>query len=187
MLAAPVAESYTGPPTKNRQTMISRSLPARRTVLLLAALVLAAPVLGVRPASAQTMANCDESDPGQVRLKVEVRGMRNANGNVTMTIYPDNAEHFLDSDWKVARQIMPVSLPATRACFALPAPGYYAVAMFHDENNNRHFDTTMLGLPAEGWGFSRDPKLYIGPPKLDQVRIAVHPGDNIVLVRMKYW
>ncbi len=161
--------------------MISRSHGVRAAILLTGLL------LAGGGASAQALDNCNESDPAQVRLKVEVRGMRNTNGNVTITIYPDDAEHFLDGKWKVARQILPVTLPLIRACFVLPKAGYYAVAMQHDENNNQHFDTTALGIPAEGWGFSRDPKLYIVPPKLGQVRIPVQVGDNLVKVQMKYW
>jgi uncharacterized protein (DUF2141 family) len=138
------------------------------------------------PTRADTPA-CDAADPNQVRLQVSVSGMRSTDGNVTVTIYPDDAAHFLDGAYKVARQAMPVSLPVTRFCFALPAPGYYAVALFHDENNNGHFDTTLLGIPAEGFGFSNNPTLYVGPPDLSKVRIALHAGDNPVSVQMKYY
>lgn len=161
--------------------MISRSSNVR-AVIALTGLLLAG-----EGAAAQALDTCSDSDPGQVRLKVEVRGMRDTKGNITITIYPDDAAHFLDGKWKVARQTLQVSLPVTRACFALPAPGNYAVAMQHDENGNGRFDTTTFGIPAEGWGFSRDPKLYFGPPKLDQVRIPLHAGDNPVAVQMKYW
>lgn len=138
-------------------------------------------------AKAQTMASCNPADPAQVRLEVSVTGMRNAKGNVTITIYPDDAKHFLDGKFKVARQILPVTLPVTKACFALPAPGYYAVTMFHDENDNHHYDTSLLGIPEEGYGFSRNPTLYVGPPSLDKVRIPLHAGDNPVAVQMRYY
>jgi len=151
------------------------------------AIVLTGLLLAGCGAAAQTLDTCNDADPAQVRLKVEVRGMRNTKGNITITIYPDDSAHFLDGKFKVARQTLQVSLPVTRACFALSAAGNYAVAMQHDENGNGRFDTTTFGIPAEGWGFSRDPKLYFGPPKLDQVRIPLHGGDNVVPVQMKYW
>jgi hypothetical protein len=50
-----------------------------------------------------------------------------------------------------------------------------------------HFDTTLLGLPAEGLGFSNNPTLYLGPPDLSQVRFEAHPGDNPISVQMKYY
>jgi uncharacterized protein (DUF2141 family) len=139
------------------------------------------------PARADDAPACDPANPSQVRLLVSVSGMRNADGLVTVTIYPDDAAHFLDGAYKLARQSAPVALPVTRFCFALPAPGYYAVALFHDENSNGHFDTTLLGIPAEGFGFSNNPTLYVGPPELAQARVALHAGDNPVSVQMKYY
>ncbi|TWB41131.1 DUF2141 domain-containing protein [Nitrospirillum pindoramense] len=130
---------------------------------------------------------CDAGDSGQVRLRISVTGMRSAQGNVTITVYPDDAAHFLDGAYKVARQILPVTLPMTEACIVVPQAGHYAVALFHDENDNGHFDTTMLGIPAEGYGFSNNPTLYLGPPDLSKVRIPAQAGDNPVSVLMKYY
>jgi uncharacterized protein (DUF2141 family) len=129
---------------------------------------------------------CNPGDTAQVRLQVSVDGMRSTAGNITITIYPDDAAHFLDGKYKLARQSVPVTLPVTHACFAMAAPGFYAVALFHDENANGHFDTSMLGLPEEGYGFSNNPTLYVGPPSLAQARFAAHAGDNPVAVRLKY-
>jgi uncharacterized protein (DUF2141 family) len=136
------------------------------------------------PALADT---CNPADATQVRLQVDVSGMRSTDGNVTITIYPDDAAHFLDGAYKLARQQLPVTLPVTHACFAFATPGFYAVALFHDANDNGHFDTNFAGIPTEGFGFSNNPTLYLGPPGLDKVRFAAHVGDNPVQVQMKYY
>ena len=132
-------------------------------------------------------ATCDTIAPGQATLHVKVSGMRSGKGNVTITIYPDDAAHFLDGKFKVARQKVPVTLPVTTACFALPVPGTYAVALFHDENDDGHLNTGALGIPTEGAGFSNNPTLYFGPPDLSRVRFPLHAGDNGVDVRLKYY
>ena len=161
---------------------------ARRTGWMAA---LTAPIiLSLSPAPALAQAEappaCDAADPNQVRLQISVSGMRSTDGNIAITIYPDDSAHFLDGAYKLARQAAAVTLPVSHACFAFAAPGFYAVALFHDENSNGHFDTTMLGLPAEGYGFSNNPTLYLGPPSLNQVRFAAHPGDNPIDVKLKY-
>lgn len=159
-------------------------------VAALSACALAGAVFSV-PAPAASTAEvspaCDASNPDQVRLRVDVSGMRSTKGNITITLYPDDAKHFLDGAYKVARQELPVIQPVTRACFVLPKAGNYAVALFHDVNDNHHFDTTWLGLPDEGYGFSRNPTLRFGPPRLKDVRIPVHVGDNQVLVSIKHY
>jgi uncharacterized protein (DUF2141 family) len=149
--------------------------------------LLALALLGAGPVLAEQAVPCDAADPHQVRLQVSVSGMRSTKGNVTVTIYPDDKTHFLDGAFKLARQIVPVTLPVTQLCFAFTTPGYYAVALFHDENANGHFDTTMLGVPDEGFGFSNNPTLILGPPDLAKVRMAMHEGDNQIDIKMKYY
>ena len=171
-----------------RRTIPSGAATARNVLrrTTLAALALSFSLLW-RPAQADTSPVCDADNPNQVRLQISVSGMRSTNGNVTVTIYPDEPSHFLDGAYKLARQAVPVTLPVTQLCFAFAQPGFYAVALFHDENGNGHFDTTLLGLPAEGFGFSNNPALYLGPPNLSQVRIATHLGENPILIQIKYY
>jgi uncharacterized protein (DUF2141 family) len=142
-------------------------------------------VLHLTGASAATA--CDAANPTQVRLQVSVSGMRTTKGKVVITIYPDAQVGFLKGKYKLSEQRLPVVLPVTRACFVVPAPGYYAVALFGDENDNDHFDLTALGVPAEGYGFSNNPRLYFGPPKIGRVRFLAHAGDNEISVAMRYY
>jgi uncharacterized protein (DUF2141 family) len=45
---------------------------------------------------------------------------------------------------------------------------------------------TMLKIPKEGFGFSRNPAIRMGPPKLEQVKFIIAPGHNEQLLRLKY-
>ncbi len=143
---------------------------------------------GFAPASRAEPAHaCKAGDPAPVRLDISVSGARSTKGNITIAIYPNDAKHFLDGKYKLARQALPVTLPVTHACFAFAEPGYYAVALFHDHDNSGKFKTTMLGLPAEGYGFSNNPKLVFGPPGIKRVRFKAHPGVNRVVVQMQHY
>ena len=64
------------------------------------------------------------------------------------------------------------------------APGRYALLVIHDENRNGKLDT-MLGLPREGFGFSRNPALRMGPPHYGDVNFAV-AGHSHQAVKLKY-
>ena len=55
------------------------------------------------------------------------------------------------------------------------APGDYSLLVIHDENRNGKLDK-MLGMPREGFGFSRNPAIRMGPPRYGDVRFAVPPG-----------
>ena len=67
---------------------------------------------------------------------------------------------------------------------ALPV-GSYAIAVIHDENDNARLDT-VLGIPREGFGFSRNPAIGFGPPRFTAARFAIDDGHNEQDVRMRY-
>ncbi len=146
-------------------------------------------VLGMdfHAASAKAVVACDPANAAQVRLQISVSGMRTTRGQIVIVIYPDIAKVFLKDRFKLEEQRLAVVLPVTKACFVVPAPGYYAVALYGDVNSNDHFDLTALGVPAEGYGFSKNPHLFFGPPSLARVRFPAHPGDNPIDARMSYY
>jgi uncharacterized protein (DUF2141 family) len=74
---------------------------------------------------------------------------------------------------------------SVRACFWLPQ-GSYAVAIYHDRDGDRDFDRTLVGLPAEGFGFSNDPETKTGLPPLSAVRFRVGAGERVMPVQMRY-
>jgi uncharacterized protein (DUF2141 family) len=65
------------------------------------------------------------------------------------------------------------------------APGSYAAAIIHDENGNKKLDT-MLGIPREGFGFSRNPAIRFGPPRFDSARFPLDGASKPQQVKMKY-
>ncbi|HYC04528.1 MAG TPA: DUF2141 domain-containing protein [Azospirillaceae bacterium] len=123
---------------------------------------------------------------GQVRLRLELGGVRSSKGQLVVTVYPDDEKRFLAKGGKVARVRVLASAPATVACVPVPASGKYAIAVYHDENDNRKFDRTMVGLPAEGYGFSNDAETTLGLPKFEAVLFAADKGENKLSIRMKY-
>lgn len=129
---------------------------------------------------------CQASNAAQVRLNVRVAGIDKARGNITITVYPDESDRFLAKGGKLARQRVPTVLPATTACFVLPAAGNYAIAVYHDANDDRDFNRTFVGMPDEGFGFSQNPKTRLGLPSLSEVRFATQVGDNAVDIQLTY-
>ena len=65
------------------------------------------------------------------------------------------------------------------------AAGTYALGVIHDENGNGRLDT-FLAVPREGFGFSRNPRLRMGPPRYEEVSVPVSSGRATLVVRMNY-
>ena len=53
------------------------------------------------------------------------------------------------------------------------APGSYAVALFHDQDENGKLNKGFMGIPRESIGFSRNPKVQFGPPRFDEASVNI--------------
>jgi len=124
--------------------------------------------------------------PGGPRLDIEVVGIRAARGQVAITLYPDQARRFLAPGGKLLRVRETTTLPSTRACFHLPQAGFYAIAVYHDANGDFDFNRTLVGLPAEGFGFSNDVPTPTALPPFQAVRFKVAPTGGTLRIRMRY-
>jgi len=128
---------------------------------------------------------CDES-PQSVRLHLRVSGLHSERGNITVTVYPDDAKRFLVPHGKLARLRAPAIQPSTSICLRLPAPGRYEIALYHDENNDHHFNRSWIGLPEEGYGFSNNPDTLTGLPTIEDARFSAAAGDTALDIRLRY-
>jgi uncharacterized protein (DUF2141 family) len=135
-------------------------------------------------AAGQSAAPCAGSSA--VQLHVTVTGARRVAGNVTFTLYGEDRSRFLAHHGSLAIQRVTLNSSEAEACFALSAPGIYAVATYHDENDNHHFDRTLLGLPAEGYGFSNNVTPAFGLPSFDSVRLQVGAGVTRIGIKLLY-
>jgi len=125
------------------------------------------------------------SPPPPADLTVAVSGLRNHRGAVRVCL-TQRADLYLKCDKDPKR--IAKSQPATGAAtvtFGDVDPGTYVLVVLHDENENFKMDT-MLKIPKEGFGFSRNPAIRMGPPKFDQVKFSIAPGHNEHAIRLKY-
>jgi len=74
----------------------------------------------------------------------------------------------------------------TQICIHLPSLRTYAEAVYHDANANRHIDRTAIGLPAEGFGFSNNPHVFLGIPAWRSVRLSVAENDMHTSIKLRY-
>lgn len=119
-------------------------------------------------------------------LEVRIERVRNGRGDLhlCLTRRPAHFPHCGEDPAAVKRSV-PASAAARPIRLSGMAPGSWALSVMHDENRNGRLDT-LLGIPREGFGFSRNPKIRFGPPKFDQVRFDLEPGIARQTVQMQY-
>lgn len=109
-------------------------------------------------------------------LDVSIDKLRSTRGELRfcLTADPKNFPGCVDDAHAVTRSV-PAASRHVRFD-GLPA-GSYAIAVIHDANGNNKLDT-VLGIPREGFGFSRNPAIAFGPPRFAAARFDI--GDQPV-------
>lgn len=117
-------------------------------------------------------------------VEVDLTALRSARGAIRACMTRTPA-HFpnCENDPNALKRTVPANL--ARLQFNGIPTGRYALSVFHDENANAKLDT-LVGIPKEGFGFSRNPVVRFGPPRFDKVSIELAPGFTRTSVRMQY-
>lgn len=123
--------------------------------------------------------------PALTEVSVVVTGLRSTKGQVLACLtaqpkgFPDCSKD------PGARNAVVPARTEVRIDFGAVPPGRYAISMIHDENANRKMDMALM-VPKEGYGFSRDAPVRMGPPKFDKAAFDVAGGAIEQKARMRY-
>src|SRR4051812_28480781 len=98
------------------------------------------------------------------KLIVQVDGFRNDKGKLGVTIFnqPDGWPEKTEKAYRHGP--IPITGKTGTGMFADLPPGDYAVAVIHDENENKKLDRNFLSVPSEGFGFANNPKVSFSAP-----------------------
>lgn len=162
--------------------LTSKHLQAVLAPLAAVAALSAAPAA---QAQATPPANC-QGEPSAFWMNVVTEGLRNNNGLLAITIYPDNASRFLVKKGSIDVIRVPARAGTNRTCIFLPRAGVYAIAVYHDENGSRKIDRNSLGFPTEGGGFSNNPSTLAGLPTFRSVRLNVPQTGMSTRIQLRY-
>ncbi|BAZ48684.1 hypothetical protein NIES4103_12930 [Nostoc sp. NIES-4103] len=113
------------------------------------------------------------------RLTVEIKGLRNQKGTLCFSLFSNEQGFPNRSDRAIASRCVAAKEASISATFDQLAPGNYAVAVIHDANDDGKLNTGFLGIPKEGFGFSRNPKIGIGAPSFQDTAIFVAKESTI--------
>lgn len=142
--------------------------------------LLAVALIGAMPPAAQV--------PAGVTVRVSVTALRNHDG-VVMACMTTDEGRFPRCRGDAASYR--ANVPADRGpqtvtiTFADVRPGTYAIALLHDENGNGRADKAAM-IPREGFGFSRDARVRMGPPAFADAAFTVGTQPVQQTIRMRY-
>ena len=117
-------------------------------------------------------------------LDITVTNVRNDHGHVRAQLCPK--EQFLSTKcpWRAS---VPAAAGTVTVHITDVPPGVYAAQAYHDENDNKKIDRSLLGIPEEGLGFSNDAPFRFGPPTFDDAAIQLGPGGGRISLALRYF
>lgn len=114
----------------------------------------------------------------QSTLTVEILNLESNKGFVIVDLLDQNEESVMDTKGKIADHKCTIIIKDLKN-------GQYAIKFIHDENNNEEFDTNIIGIPKEGFGFSNDAFGRFGPKEFSKLLFTVS-GDTRIRMTTKY-
>ncbi len=124
--------------------------------------------------------------PAGAQVSIEITNLRNHDGVIRacMTRDADRFPRCQDSS-QGYRVVVPAGT-ASVVRFNNVSPGTYAIALLHDENDNGKADRVLGMMPREGFGFSNDAPVNMGPPAFTDAAIRVGAAPMRQSIRMRY-
>jgi len=153
----------------------------RRLAIVIGAALFASP--GAATASVEILP-CHGA-PSPYRVLVTTEGVRTNHGYLVANLYGADRRRWLaDNGWlNVWRD---PAIPGDETmCLYLPAPGRYALVMFHDANADGDLNLGPLG-PKEGYGFSNNVRPVLRAPSFESVAFQAVAGDTRLHIRLRY-
>lgn len=132
------------------------------------------------PATAFAQSPC----PG---IHVKILNIRNSAGTVACALF-ESPTGFPREFLRSATNVMVIKIRETQArCdFQSIPPGNYAIAVIHDQNMNGKLDANVLGIPTEGYGFSKDAKGKVSAPSFSAARFPYNGKNLNLTIRLNY-
>lgn len=88
-------------------------------------------------------------------------------------------------DDPAARTIIVPANSRVELNFGTVPKGRYAISIVHDENGNGKLDKRLL-MPREGYGFSNDAPVRMGPPSFKNAAFDVSESHERLSIKMRY-
>ena len=120
-------------------------------------------------------------------LTVKVLNVLQYQGSIRMAVYnneksfPSESQSFRGGALSLKPGIKP-----QLTCDQLPF-GHYAVAVYHDLNNNGKMDKNALGIPTEPYAFSNNVKVKWRAPKFQEAVFGFNSRNQEITVELKRW
>ncbi len=123
------------------------------------------------------------ASPAPAKVRIVVDGMSAPyRGNLMVGIYSSQS-NFPMIGKEMGKKTIPASEKVVCEFDEIP-PGKYAISAFHDVNSNGILDKNYLGIPLEGYGFSKNARGVVSAPTFEEAAFDYSGRDMVVTIHI---
>ncbi len=125
--------------------------------------------------------------PANGTLQIQVQNIQSTAGVLRIALF-NRSEGFLEDENAVMAQELDIKQKGSMY-FQLPdLPfGKYALAIYHDLNNNKKLDTNAFGVPKEPYAFSNNARAKWSSPTFDESAFQFKNDQQTEKVTLQKW
>ena len=115
-------------------------------------------------------------------LTINVKGFPSSKGDAYIAIYRASDDFPVFGN-QFKGKSSAIAGTSSKVVFSKLPAGSYAVAVYHDKNNNKILDKNYLGIPTEVYGFSNNARRTFSAPSFEEASFMVsdHKTINITV------
>lgn len=120
-------------------------------------------------------------------LMLQINNIQDSKGKIWLAVY-DSQDSFLDKTKAIMLRGIEVK-NARQLQFKLEGLdlGIYAIAIFHDVNENGTMDQSFIGIPKEPYAFSKRPSSKWRVPVFEDVKFQFNYSGQLLQLNLENW
>ncbi|MEL7532118.1 MAG: DUF2141 domain-containing protein [Bacteroidota bacterium] len=120
-------------------------------------------------------------------VSITVHHIRSSKGKIWIAVY-DQADKFNKEELASFSFSKAALQNGELLCQFELDPGKYAFSLLDDENGDSEMNYNFVGVPSEGFGFSRDAKInFLSPPEFESCVLQVGAGKHDWRIKVRYF
>ncbi|HBW57079.1 MAG TPA: hypothetical protein DEF27_04475 [Oscillatoriales bacterium UBA8482] len=120
------------------------------------------------------------------KITLTIDGLKNKNGQICASLFASNKGFPSNGDDAIKSGCVSITETPVVMTFDNLQPGSYAIAVLHDANSDNIANRNGLGIPTEGFGFSKNPAILTGPPKFNDTAVVIAGENTKINIKLQY-
>lgn len=125
------------------------------------------------------------AEPKHGTLVINVTGYKNNKGETRCQLWQNEEAFPTKTDSAMLKKVVKNDSLKSQIVFPNLSFGWYAVTVHQDEDGDTWMNKNWLGMPAEPYGLSNNPKILFSVPSFEDCKFLVDQDTVTITIKLK--